>query len=277
MVSLHFAFKFFASYLFFHLPHVLAGTVDLAGVVAGAVVAFIFVLILLATSIVMGVVLKKAKQRKGKSPAERIEGTEMIGISPTASTCKQQENIEANCEREDELHCERTDVLGQSCLSTVRAVRSVGDYYDIIDVPSQEVAGPQCNDAKEDSQHVDQVKETPSAVYAVVDKCKKQKTGKMESGANTTTTQGPYTEEQHYEGSNILGQDWFGNVAEVRPKGTLCDALKGCAPTDTKRNAPQSEPCNPNAVYAVVDKSKKKDKAMTNDAPSLTAAHAEAD
>ena len=32
----------------------------------------------------------------------------------------------------------------------------------------------------------------------------------------------------------------------------------------------QCEPCNPNAVYAVVDKSKKKDEGKTNTAPSQT-------
>ena len=52
----------------------------------------------------------------------------------------------------------------------------------------------------------------------------------------------------------------------------------GCSSTDTETNDSQSEPynVNPYALYAVVDKSKKRRKAGENDAPSLTPVHVDA-
>ena len=150
----------------------------------------------------------------------------------------------------------------------ITAVRSVGDYYDIIDVPSQEGTGPQCNHTKDHRD--DQPKGDPNAVYAVVDKSNKKKYEKTLGGASATTTQGADTEEQHYECSSVLGQDWLGTVVEVNPEATLTNA--GCSSTNTESNDPQSEPynVNPNAVYAVVDKSKKKKQEKTQGGVSAT-------
>ena len=327
-------------------------TVYIAGTVV--VVACLLVTLFIASAITV-VVLKRRKQRKELVPVEGTEGPEVIGISLTPTSIKQQENIEASDERED-LHHRSADELGQSCPSMMTAVRSVGDYYDIIDVPSQEGTGPQCNytkdhrddQAKSDSnavyavvdkskkkkqekiqggasatttqeadteeQHYEcssglgqdwlgnvvepkvnhggveqaspsnEAKQTgpqsehcnPGALYAVVDKSKKKKQEKTQGGASTTTTQGADTEEQHYECSNVVGQDWFETAVEVNPEATLTNA--GCSSTDTETNDPQSEPynVNPNALYAVVDKSKKRRKVSANDAPSLMSAHVDA-
>ena len=92
---------------------------------------------------------------------EGKEGPEVIGISLTPTTSKQQENIEVSGNRED-LHRRSADALGQSCPRMMTAVRSVGDYYDIIGVPSQEGTGPQCNHTKDHRD--DQAKGDPSAV-----------------------------------------------------------------------------------------------------------------
>ncbi len=140
---------------------------------------------------------------------EGTEEPEVVGISLTPTTSKQQENDEASGERED-LHRRSADALEQSCPRMITAVRSVGDYYDIIDVPSQEGTGQQCNHTKDHRD--DQAKGDPNAVYAVVDKSKKKKYEKTQGGASATTTQGADTEEQHYEWSSGFGQDWFGNV-----------------------------------------------------------------
>ena len=43
------------------------------------------------------------------------------------------------------------------------------------------------------------------------------------------TTQGADTEEQHYECSSGLGQDWFGTAVEVNPEAALHNAAKGCS------------------------------------------------
>ena len=73
-----------------------------------------------------------------------------------------------------------------------------------------------------------------------------------------------------------VGQGWFETAVEVNPEATLTNA--GCSSTDTETNDPQSEPynVNPNALYAVVDKSKKRRKVSANDVPSLTSAHVDA-
>ena len=77
-------------------------------------------------------------------------------------------------------------------------------------------------------------------------------------------------------GIHVLHKDWFETAVEVNPGATLTNA--GCSSTDTETNDPQSEPynVNPNALYAVVDKSKKQRKVSENDAPSLTSAHVDA-
>ena len=56
-------------------------------------------------------------------------------------------------------------------------------------------------------QHIERPRGNPNAVYAVVDKRKKKKQEKTQGGASATTTQGADTEEQHYECSDVVGQD----------------------------------------------------------------------
>ena len=91
-----------------------------------------------------------------------------------------------------------------------------------------------------------------------VDKSKNHKGEKTQGAASAITTQGTDTEEQHYECSSGFGQDWFGTAVEVNPEATLCNAAKGCSSTDTDTNGEQLEPYNTNAVYGMVDMSKKK-------------------
>ena len=226
--------------------------------------AFLLVTLLIASTITVAV-LRRRKRRKGIVPVEGTEEPEVVGISLTPTTSKQQENDEASGERED-LHPRGTDALGQSCPSMITAVRSVGDYYDIIDVPSQEGTGPQCNHTKDHRD--DQAKGDPDAVYAVVDKSKKKKHEKTQGGASATTTQEADTEEQHYECSSGLGQDWLGNVVE--PEVNHGGVEQASRTNDTNETVPQSEPCNQNAVYAVVDMSKKKKYEKTQGGASAT-------
>ena len=226
--------------------------------------AFLLVTLLIASAITVAA-LRRRKRRKGIVPVEGTEEPEVVGISLTPTTNKQQENDEASGERED-LHRRSTDALEQSCPRMITAVRSVGDYYDIIDVPSQEGTGPQCNHTKDHRN--DQAKGDPNAVYAVVDKSKKKKQEKTERGASATTTQGADREEQHYECSSGLGQDWLGNVVEPEVNH---GGVEQASPTnDANETVPQSEPCNPNAVYAVVDMSKKKKYEKTQGGASAT-------
>ena len=104
----------------------------------------------------------------------------------------------------------------------------------------------------------------PNAVYAVVDKSKKKKQEKTQGGASATTTQGANTEEQHYECSSGFGQDW---LVDVNLEVSHGDGGQGRLSNDAWETGPLSEPCNPSAVYAVVDKSKKGNKGKKNSDP----------
>ena len=224
--------------------------------------AFLLVTLLIASATTVAV-LRRRKRRKGIVQVEGTEEPEVIGISLTPTTNNQQENDKTSSERED-LHPRSTDALEQSCPKMITAVRSVGDYYDIIDVPSQEGNGPQCNPRKDHRN--DQAKGDPNAVYAVVDKSKKKKHEKTQGGASATT-QGADTEEQHYECSSGLGQDWLGNVVEPEVNH---GGVERSPTNDANETGPQSEPCNPGAVYAVVDMSKKKKHKKTLGGASAT-------
>ena len=118
-------------------------------------------------------------------------------------------------------------------------------------------------------QHIEQPRGNPNAVYAVVDKRKKRKQEKIQGGISATTTQGGDTEEQHYECNSGLGQDWLGNV-DQKLEVNRSDVGQGSLSNDAWETVPQSEPCNPNAVYAVVDKSKKKKHEKTQGGANAT-------
>ena len=173
----------------------------------------------------------------------------------------------------EDLHYESTDVLGQGCRGRVEGsgIRSEGGHCDIInaaDVLSKPVVG---HGMKEKGQQDDHTKGTPDAVYAVVDKSKKKKQGKTQGGASATTTQGIHTEEQYCKGSSVFGQDRLGNMAGKKPEGNHSDVDEGSPSNEAKKHVPlQYEPCNPNAVYAVVDRSKKKNEGNKNGATSMT-------
>ena len=109
-----------------------------------------------------------------------------------------------------------------------------------------------------------QPKGDPNAVYVVVDKSKKKKQEKTQGGAIATTTQGADTEEQHYECSSGLGQDWLGNVNLERNHS---DVGQGSLSNDANETGPQTRPHNSGAVCAVVDKSKRGNKGKKNSDP----------
>ena len=155
----------------------------------------------------------------------------------------------------EELNHESANVPRKGSLNRVEGnrIRYNGDY-DEIDATEILSRDWDRHGTVEEGLHVDQQSSTPDAVYAVVDKSKKKKKGKTEGDQSTATTQDPHTEEQHYESSTVIGMDWLGT--EVKPEGDAAGVEEG-NPINSKRTGPQSEPCDPNAVYAVVDKSRK--------------------
>ena len=166
------------------------------------------------------------------------------------------------------MHYESTDFDGEGCCGREdgNAIRSERNQSAVENTPMKDELG---NTIVPNGQQNDQPKGTPDAVYAVVDMSKKEKHKKTQGGASATTTQGVATEEQHYECSNVMGQDWLGNV-DQKLEVNLGDVGQGSFSNDAWETVPQSEPCNPSAVYAVVDKSKKKKQEKTQGGASAT-------
>ena len=261
------------------LPHLICAF-TVAVVVAGASVAFLLLALLIA-GIIVGLVVLRRMKRKGKSlenVAVRIECAEkreeLPGNESAVGHSEQRtDEVAPHHERMEQYvedpHYESTDVLGQGCRGRVvgSGISSKGGHYDVID-SAEVLSKPEIGQVmKEKGQ---QPKGTPNAVYAVVDKSKKKKQGKTQGGASATTTQGIYTEEQHYECSSVIGQDWLGNWVGEKPEGNHGDVEKGGPSNEAKETGPQSEPCRPIAVYAVIDRSKKRNEGKTNGALSMT-------
>ena len=272
--------------------------VELPAVLAGAVVAFLLLMLLIA-GIIVGVVLLRRANRKGKSIVNRGELVERIECtskhaqsSEDASTSgndTEQQIVEAafHYEQHADMHYESADVMGQHCgREKGNGIWSDGGHYNYA------LTGQRCDRGTEngmwsDGGHYDyaegdvlkegaghrkkkstvqeyQPKGTPNAVYAVVDKSKKKKQEKTQGGASATATQGADTEEQHYECSSGFGQDWLGNRNLERNHS---DVGQGSLSNDANETVPQTGPQNSGAVYAVVDKSKKGNKEKKNNDP----------
>ena len=250
--------------------------------------AFLLLTLLIAGIIVGAVLLRRANKR-GKRIEKRRKSVELIecvdkreeivevslaGTSSTGNDSERQinDNLVHHCERiqtNDEPGYESVDVVQQRRISRLnrKGSRSKGDNYIAVEaaknVPSkEEVKGG----VREMGQQRERPRGNPSAVYAVVDKSKKKKQEKTQGGASATTTQGADTEEQHYECSSGFGQDWLGNVLEV----SHGDGGQGGLSNDSWETYPQSEPCTASAVYAVVDKSKKHKGEKTQGGASAT-------
>ena len=272
--------------------------VELPAVLAGAVVAFLLLTLLIA-GIIVGAVLLGRVNRKEKSIVKRGELVERIECAnkhaqslenaSTSGNDSEQQIVEAGFHHEQhaDMHYESADVTGQHCgREKDDGIWSDGGHYDYA------LTGQRCGREKDngmwsDGGHYDyaegdvlkevaghrkktstvqeyQPKGTPNAVYAVVDMSKKKKQEKTQGGASATTTQGADTEEQHYESSSGLGQDWPGNVNLERNHS---DVGQRSLSNDANETVPQTGPHNPGAVYAVVDKSKKGNKEKKNSDP----------
>ena len=243
-------------------------------------------LALLIAGIIAGVVLLRRAKRKRKALKKRspsLESMECIEKELKEPQGKIEESTaDDECEHciddvrveqyVEELHHESANILIQRSLNRVEGNRSRynGDY-DEIDAAEILSRDWDSNGTVDEGLPVDQPTDTPDAVYAVVDKSRKKKKGKSEGDQSTSATQDPYTEEQQYESSTVIGMDWLGT--EVKSEGDVCGVEMGSPSGDPKATGPQSEPCDPNAVYAVVDKSKKKKKGKTEGDQSTTATH----
>ena len=222
--------------VYFLISYILYSTGDaLLAVLAGVVVAFLLLTLLIAGIIVGAVLLGRANKRrkrieKRRKSVELIECEEkrkeivevsLAGKSSIDNDSERQLNDNLEYQRiqpNDEPGFETVDVAQQGCISQVdgKGSRSEGETYLVVEAaksgPSKEKVGV---DVREMGQQSEGPRGNPNAVYAVVDKSKKKKHEKTQGDASATTAQRADTEEQHYEWSSGFGQDWFGNVLEV--------------------------------------------------------------
>ena len=186
-----------------------------------SVVAFLLLTLLIAGIIVGAVLLRKLKKkRRTLNNGEWVDGIECIERS-TGLTGRGRESAAGHSEQwADEaafhyeqhvadMHYVSTDLDREGCCGREdgNAIRSERNQSDSVraaeNTPMQHIEWPRGN---------------PNAVYAVVDKSKKRKHKKTQGGVSATTTQGADTEEQHYECSDVVGQDWLGNAVGEKPK-----------------------------------------------------------
>ena len=251
-------------------------------IAAGAAAAFLLLLTLLTTGIViMGVVVRRARKRKAKftyikeeGPAEQVEFPVLLKYREQQNGVEFALHHEGIAQTVGDLHYERTDVPGLG-MGQLTGVQFMGDYYDIFDgkcVPAKDEVG---FDEKKYSQPISEPTDNQNVVhvYAVADKSKKRKMEQTPGGPSATTTRELYKEESNNECSNVHGKDWYENVVEETPDGSHDSvAVMGTTHNDAMDDSPKPEPCNPNVVYAVVDKSRKRNKGKTVAVPNPTAA-----
>lgn len=271
----------YTSFTFSPCSFVTDAAVNLILVLTVVAVAFLLLGLHIAGVVAISVLLRRAKRRitltsleKKVTLVDRIEciekredslqkldefqgKAEESAAGSDSDHCIGDDRVEQHVE---ELHDQSANVLRQGYLNRAEdsRIRYKGncDEIDAAEVLCKDGDG---HSAAENSQQGDQPADKPDAVYAVVDKSKKRKKRETEVDQSTTDLQGAYTEEFHYDCGNVLGQDWLGNVE--KPEGDTGRVEKGSPSDKTKGTGPQSEPCNQHAVYAVIDKSKKRSKA----------------
>ena len=203
------------------------GALNLPAVLAGAVVAFLLLIFLLIAGVIVGAVLLRRAKRKGKnnnkkSKMMKIECEEKQEVSPenmsTAGNDSEWRVAQAAFHYEqyaEDVHYENIDIGGQGCRGREEGngIRSEEGHYDVVvaadNVPLNGRAGHGSSKEVQVQQNEQSTRDTPDAVYAVVDMSKKKKQEKTQGGASATTTQGADTEEQHY-GAVALGRTGWG-------------------------------------------------------------------
>ena len=208
--------------LYSYILYTTGDALNLPAVLAGAVVAFLLLMLLIAGIIVGSVLLRKLKKKtRTLNNGEWVDGIEHTEKS-TEFTGRGRESTAGHSEQwADEaafqyeqhvadMHYESTDFGGEGCCgredgNAIKSERNQSDGVGAAEnTPTQYALG---HTTMSNDQHIERPRGNPSALYAVVDKRKKKKQEKTQGGASATTTQGADTEEQHYECSDVVGQD----------------------------------------------------------------------
>ena len=219
-------------------------------------VTFILLMTLLIIGTAVGMMLRRAQRKKSYSPADR----EAESYSLTTRASEQLVDVEADTHydrlemHKDVTHGERATVLAPNYdrlgphkdISEGERVDALAPHYDRLQ-PRKDVSDSKRADILEPyndtigpheeiplSERAD-AKGTgpqsgsydPNRVYAEVDKSKK-KNKNTDIDPSAATAKSVDIVEQHYECSDVFGQDWFGNEIGEKYEGKL--GVQSCTP-----------------------------------------------
>ena len=220
---------------------------NLPAVLAGAVVAFLLLILLIAGIIVGAVLLRKLKKKtRTLNNGEWVDGIEHTEKS-TEFTGRGRESAAGHSEQwadkaafhyeqhVADMHYESTDFDGEGCCGRE-------DGNAIMSERNQ-------------SDGVGAAENTPTLYALGHTTMSNDQQEKTRGGASAINTQEADTEEQHYECSDVVGQDWLGHVVGEKPKVDHGGVGQGSPSDHAWETCPQSEPCSPTTM--MVDKSKK--------------------
>ena len=221
-----------------------------AVVLAGAVVAFLLLTLLIAGPTVGVMLWRIVNRRRTLQDTMWIDHTEtneeMSGNVQVSAADLSEQRVEEDEQHVQDMHYEVCDIMGRGCCAREESngIGFEGDCYANVEtaenIPSEEEVE---DGVTKTCQHDDQPKCIANAVYEVVDV------------ARATPTHGIYTEEQHYEYNSVFGQHWSDSLVGGMTKENS-EIGQGCPSNNAKKMCPQTESFHPNAMSAVVDKRK---------------------
>ena len=218
-----------------------------AVVLAGAVVPFLLLTLLIAGSTVGVVVWRVVKRRRTLQDTKWIEHTEtneemsrngQVSVADHSEQC-----VEEDEQHAQDMHYEVCGIMGQGCCGREESngIRFEGDCYANVEIAENIPSEEEVRDGvTKTCQYDDQPKGIANAVHEVADV------------ASTTTTHDIYTDEQHYEYNSVFGQHWSDNLVGGMPK-EISEVEQGCPSNDAKKTCSETESFHPTVVYEVAD------------------------
>ena len=218
-----------------------------AVVLAGAVVAFLLLTLLIAGSTIGVVLWRIVNRRRTLQDTKWIEHTEtneeMPGNGQVSVADHSEQWVEEDEQHAQDMHYEVCDIMGQGCCGREdsNGIRFEGDCYANVEIAENIPSEEEVRDGvTKTCQHDDQPKGIANAVYGVVDV------------ARATTTHDIYTDEQHYEYNSVFGQHWSDKLVGGMPKENS-EVEQGCPSNAAKKTCSETESFHPTVVYDVAD------------------------
>ena len=235
-------------HIYTYCPCLTGGAEGLPAVVlAGGVVAFLVLTLLIAGSTIGVVLWRIVNRRRTLQDTKWIEHTEtneeMSGNGQVSVADHSEQCVEEDEQHAQDMHYEVCDIMGQGCCGREdsNGIGFEGDCYANVEIAENILSEEEVRDGvTKTRQHDDQPKGIANAVYGVVDV------------ARATTTHDIYTDEQHYEYNSVFGQHWSDKLVGGMPKENS-EVEQGCPSNAAKKTCSETESFHPTVVYDVAD------------------------